>query len=69
MHDSMCRFLTTSTLEDLFNYTDVNGAPDFRPGAYKLVTQFPRKVLKSGDSTLAEAGLTQKQEALFLEPL
>lgn len=48
---------------------DVSGAPDFRPDQYKLVTQFPRRAFESNkEGTLKDAGLTQKQEALFLEP-
>ena len=40
-------------------------------GSYKLVSQFPRRVigLEAGDATLSEAGLTARHEALLLEPL
>lgn len=49
---------------------DVKGAPDFRAGQYKLVTQFPRRAFESDkEGTLQDAGLSQKQEALFLEQL
>ena len=66
----LCSFLTSHTIGDLFDFVDVNGAPDYKPGTYRLVTQFPRKTLGSDlQLTMAEAGLTQKQEALFLETL
>ncbi len=40
-------------------------------GSYKLVSQFPRRVIgpEAGDATLSEAGLTARQEALLLEPV
>ena len=38
-----------------------------RPGRYTLVTQYPRRQLQPQSAgTLQEAGLTEKQEALFL---
>ncbi|KAL4436090.1 hypothetical protein ABPG77_005538 [Micractinium sp. CCAP 211/92] len=47
-------------------------APAIQPGAYSLATSYPRRILQDGPSaaglTLAEAGITAKQEALFLEP-
>ena len=64
-----CRFLRSSTCKDLFNFVDVNAAPDFKPETYKLVTQFPRRVFAADRSvSLEDAGIIQKQEALFLEP-
>ncbi len=43
------------------------------PGTYKLVAQYPRRVIGLGalgpGATLADAGLTSRQEALLLEPL
>ncbi len=43
------------------------------PGMYNLVTQFPRRVIQIGqfpaEATLADAGLTARQEALRLEPV
>lgn len=46
-------------------------APAIRPGSYSLATSYPRRVLQDGPTaagmTLAEAGITSKQEALFLE--
>ena len=65
-----CRFRKSDRFSDLFSFVDVSSAPDFRPDSYKLVTQFPRRAFDSTTpGTLQEAGLTQKQEALFLEPL
>lgn len=44
-----------------------------RPGSYRLVAQYPRRVISlqelSTSATLADAGLTSRQEALLLEPL
>ena len=48
---------------------DVTAAPDVKPGSYSLATQFPRRLLQPGAGSLQEAGLTQKQEALFLSPI
>lgn len=43
------------------------------PGSYRLVAQFPRRVLgpqpPPPSATLAEAGLAAAQELLLLEPL
>jgi hypothetical protein len=47
--------------------------PGSEPGQYNLVTQFPRRVIQMtqypSEATLADAGLTGRQEALLLEPL
>ena len=43
-------------------------ASDMKPGTYKLLTQFPRKVIVDTDAnTLEDVGLSNKQEALFVE--
>ena len=45
------------------------GCGGVRPGAYRLVTQFPRKVYVEGSSqSLADAGITS-DSALFIEQL
>ena len=48
------------------------GGGGIQPGSYSLATAYPRRVLQDGPAaraqTLAEAGLSAKQEALFLEP-
>lgn len=45
-------------------------APELPPGAFRLVTQFPRRVLvHDAPGTLADAGLNQHQEAVFVEPV
>lgn len=64
------RFRRSDPFSKLFDFVDVSAAPDFRPGQYRLVTQFPRRVfeLKTRGS-LEDGGLSQKQEAVFLEPL
>lgn len=65
-----CRFLRDTKVATLFNWVDVSVAPDIKPGTFRLVTPFPRRVLQAATpGSLHEAGLTQKQEALFLEPL
>ena len=66
----MYRFVRSGKLDALFDWVDVNVAPDIKAGMYRLVTPFPRRQLQAGGTaSLEEAGLTQKQEALFLEPL
>jgi hypothetical protein len=48
------------------------GAGGLDPGQYRLVAQFPRRVLlpSIGDQmTLRAAGLTAPQEALLVEPV
>jgi hypothetical protein len=66
----MIRFVRSGLLDTLFDWVDVSVAPDIKPGSYSLVSPFPRRQLSAGGSTsLEEAGITQKQEALFLEPL
>jgi hypothetical protein len=62
------RFLRSGKLAALFDWVDVTAAPEVRPGRYSLATQFPRRLLQPGGGSLQEAGLTQKQEALFLSP-
>ena len=62
-----CRFAAHQCLETLFDWVDITVAPDTRPGGYTLVTQYPRRQLQPQSAgTLHEAGLTEKQEALFL---
>lgn len=65
----MCRFLRSHPLGTLFDWADVTAAPEVKPGTYSLATQFPRRMLKPGLGSLQDAGLAQKQEALFLSPL
>ena len=62
------RFLRSGQLASLFDWVDVTAAPDVKPGTYSLATQFPRRLLQPGAASLEAAGLTQKQEALFLSP-
>ena len=51
----------------------VQGGAAGEPGSYKLVLQFPRRVIApdqvAGDATLRDAGLTSRQEALLVEPV
>jgi hypothetical protein len=54
-------------LQTLFDWVDITVAPDIKPGTYHLMSQFPRRQLQAQSAeTLQEAGLTEKQEALFL---
>ena len=64
------RFLRTDTLQAVFDFVDVQSGGNVLSGTYSLATSYPRRVLRDGAAgqTLAEAGLTAKQEALFLEP-
>eukprot|EP01018_Ginkgo_biloba_P003262 Gb_27378 [translate_table: standard] len=61
------RFLTSDRLQSLFNFIDLDGG--VKPGNYKLVKHYPRRVFTSAEHnySLNELGLTSKQEALFLE--
>ncbi|KAI9079824.1 hypothetical protein K1719_038234 [Acacia pycnantha] len=61
------RFLRSDNLQSLFDFIDV--ARVVKPGTYRLVRPYPRRAFSDGEgaSTLDELGLTNKQEALFLE--
>eukprot|EP00898_Chlorokybus_atmophyticus_P001336 jgi/Chlat1/2202/Chrsp17S02760 len=63
------RFLRDEPLQLLFDFIDVAGS--VKPGTYQLVTRFPRKVFADGATaqSFQDAGLSGKQEALFLELL
>lgn len=56
----------------VFDFVDVQSGAEgeTRPGSYHLATSYPRRVLEdgAGAQTLADVGLTARQEALFLEP-
>mmetsp|Transcript_4606 Transcript_4606/g.13486 ORF Transcript_4606/g.13486 Transcript_4606/m.13486 type:complete len:141 (+) Transcript_4606:1197-1619(+) len=67
------RFLRSDPVAALFGFADTLDLGD-RHGAYRLASQFPRRVWErpaAGEAdavrTLAEAGLTGKQEALIVE--
>jgi ATPase subunit of ABC transporter with duplicated ATPase domains len=69
------RFLNTDALQQVFDFVDVEcgvaGCAEgvVKPGQYRLVTQFPRKVYTEGvQGSLADAGITT-DTALFLELL
>ncbi|KAJ1398093.1 UBX domain [Sesbania bispinosa] len=61
------RFLRSDKLQSLFDFIDIGRA--VKPGSYRLVRPYPRRAFSDGESaaTLDELGLTNKQEALFLE--
>ncbi|PON62675.1 UBX domain-containing protein [Trema orientale] len=61
------RFLKSDKLQLLFDFIDIDGA--VKPGTYNVVRSYPRCAFNFDDSslTLSELGLTNKQEALFLE--
>lgn len=49
---------------------DVQAAGELKPGTYRLVTQYPRRVYTADlKQSLEDVGLNQKQEAVFLEML
>lgn len=62
------RFRYTDPLHVLFDFAEANGGV---PGHYRVVMSFPRRVLMrdtaSAETTLRDAGLTAKQEAVILE--
>uniref|UniRef100_A0A6M2E7A7 UBX domain-containing protein n=1 Tax=Populus davidiana TaxID=266767 RepID=A0A6M2E7A7_9ROSI len=61
------RFLKSDKLQLLFDFIDVGRA--VKPGTYRVVRPYPRRVFSASDISLSlnELGLTNKQEALFLE--
>ncbi|XP_073219436.1 plant UBX domain-containing protein 8 isoform X2 [Cicer arietinum] len=61
------RFLKTDKLQLLFDFIDIYGA--VKPGTYRVVKSYPRRAYSINDSsaTLTEVGLSNKNEALFLE--
>jgi hypothetical protein len=64
------RFCKSHPLQSVFNF--LVSAEHLAPGTYRLMSQFPRRAFEDhapGAPTLEEAGLTQKQEALFVDLL
>jgi len=62
------KFLLSHKIQFVFHFVDIY--TDLMPNSYRLLTQFPRRVLDQDSTfTLYEAGLTSKQEALFVELL
>ncbi|KAI5417321.1 plant UBX domain-containing protein 8 [Lathyrus oleraceus] len=61
------RFLRSDKLQSLFDFIDIGR--QIKPSSYRLVRPYPRRAFGVGESavTLEELGLTNKQEALFLE--
>ncbi|KAJ6879293.1 hypothetical protein NC652_032768 [Populus alba x Populus x berolinensis] len=61
------RFLKSDKLQLLFDFIDVGRA--VKPGTYRVVRPYPRRAFSVSDIALSlnELGLTNKQEALFLE--
>ncbi|CAJ2664185.1 plant UBX domain-containing protein 8 isoform X2 [Trifolium pratense] len=61
------RFLRSDKLQSLFDFIDIGR--QVKPSSYRLVRPYPRRAFGVEESavTLDELGLTNKQEALFLE--
>ncbi|CAN8308293.1 unnamed protein product [Cochlearia groenlandica] len=61
------RFLRSDKLKCLFDFIDIGRV--VKPNTYRLVRPYPRRAFGDGesDSTLNDLGLSNKQEALFLE--
>ncbi|KAJ7519539.1 hypothetical protein O6H91_20G043400 [Diphasiastrum complanatum] len=61
------RFQKSDKLQCLFDFIDVSGGVN--PGTYRLVRQYPRRAFHEDElsSSFSSLGLTNKQEALFLE--
>lgn len=72
-HRCSRRFRASDSVTCVFDFVDVSvqgteGVPG--PGKYRLVAQYPRRVLEDTDlRTLKDAGLDGRNEALMLEPL
>jgi hypothetical protein len=66
------RFSKVDSIGSLFDFLDVEGAPELKPGSYELVSNYPRKVYscqgqdESHSTTLEELGFSA-QEALFVQ--
>ncbi|GMH35773.1 hypothetical protein BSKO_03641 [Bryopsis sp. KO-2023] len=64
------RFRLEEPLSHIFDFVDAQGGGGYSSGCYRLVTQFPRRVfLPSGTGSIHDAGLTQSQEVLLVEPI
>ena len=64
----VCRFSSTHALQGVFDWVDLNASDSLQPGSYNLVTQYPKRTfLPSTAGSLADAGLTAKQEAMFIQ--
>ncbi|CAI5482153.1 unnamed protein product [Closterium sp. Yama58-4] len=63
------RFLISNTLEALFDYVDVSRR--VKPNTYTIARQYPRRVFEPAEAhaTLADLGITSKQEALYIQQL
>ena len=64
------RFAKSHPLQSVFNF--LVSAEHLAPGTYRLMSQFPRRAFEDhaeGAPTLEQVGLTQKQEALFVDLL
>ncbi|KAJ9171329.1 hypothetical protein P3X46_014714 [Hevea brasiliensis] len=61
------RFLKSDKLQHLFDFIDLGRT--VKPGTYRVLRPYPRRTFCTGDCSLRlnELGLTNKQEALFLE--
>ena len=65
---AVCRFSTLHALSLVFDWVDVSSPEDLKPGTYSLVTQYPKRSFAPGTpGTLADSGLTAKQEAMFIQ--
>ncbi|GMI96220.1 hypothetical protein like AT4G11740 [Hibiscus trionum] len=60
-------FLKSDRLQSLYDFIDIGRG--VKPGTYRLVRPYPRRAFGDEESSLTfnELGLTNKQEALFLE--
>jgi hypothetical protein len=66
------RFRAGAAVEEIFEFVESVGAGGFRPGRYRIVTRFPRRVLQGdgvGKATLSECGIGAGQEVFMLESL
>ena len=64
------RFAKSHPLQSVFDF--LVSAEHLAPGTYRLMSQFPRRAFEDhaeGAPTLEQVGLTQKQEALFVDLL
>lgn len=62
------RFRLDALVSDMFNFVESVGAGGLMPGKYRLVTRYPRRVIKSSATgVLRDCGIGAGQEVFVLE--
>lgn len=62
------RWCLEQRLQSLYDFVDSEGGGGLAPHTYRLVAQYPRRVLEASQQTLGQAGFAAgQQEALLIE--